>query len=270
MEGLYLYCIRKINNHTPFSVKGFDQKNEILVMAHKEIEAVVSPVSLEEFNPEELKRTAQENFGWIKEKIIAHDLVLKEAMKSEDKIIGIVPMKFGTIFTEKKRLIETMDERYEQFKTTLNMLEGKQEWSIKIYLTDKKKLEEKVKAESEKIKKLEKKIADLSEGFAYFHEAELKEVAVFEMERKIKKIKYDIFEAVKLLAVDAKECKILEREITGKAERMIFNSAFLIKTEAVEKFIKSAERINNEINMHGLALEYSGPWPPYYFCEKNG
>jgi len=37
----------------------------------------------------------------------------------------------------------------------------------------------------------------------------------------------------------------------------------------VEEFIKSAERKNKELNPQGFSLEYSGPWPLYYFGEQN-
>ena len=269
MDGLYLYCIRGENDSSSFSVKGIDNMNEVLVLPYKELEAIVSRISLDEFGSEEIKRKAQESLNWIKAKIVVHEKIVEEAMKRNGKVMSVIPMKFGTIFAGEKRLIETLGEHYGQFKTALNKLEGKEEWSVKMYLTGKEQIEETVKTESEIIKDMERKIAGLPEGIAYFQESELKEAISNEVVKKINKTKKNIYEELKLIAEEARECKILEKEITGRLESMILNTAYLIKTEMVKEFIKSAERKNKELNPLGFSLEYSGPWPPYYFGEQN-
>lgn len=269
MDGLYLYCIRGENDSSSFSLKGIDNMNEVYVIPYKELEAIVSRILLDEFDSEEIKRKAQENLDWIKEKIVIHEKVVEEAMKRNGKVMSVIPMKFGTIFAGEKSLTKTLDEHYEQFKTALNKLEDKEEWGVKMYLTGKGQIEETIKAESEIIKEIEWKIAGLPEGIAYFHESELKEALSNEVVKKINKIKKNIYEELKLNAEDAIECKILEKEITGRLESMILNASYLIKTEMVEEFIQSAERKNKELNPQGFSLEYSGPWPPYYFGEQN-
>lgn len=267
MSGLYIYCIRQKNAPSSFPIKGFDNINSIFTIPHGEIEAVVSWVSEEEFNSEEIKIKAQENLSWIKEKIMIHERVTECAMKKNSSLLSIIPMKFGTIFTEEKKLIEMLEKHYELFKSTLDKLEGKEEWSLKVYLSDKKQFDEKIKSESEIIKETEKKIAGLSEGLAYFHESELKELIAEESEKKLNEIKENIFEEMKLFAEEAKQCKLLQKEITGRAGTMILNSAYLIKTEMVNKFVLRAKHKNKELNPKGLILEFFGPWPPYYFSE---
>ncbi|MFA5805909.1 MAG: GvpL/GvpF family gas vesicle protein [Melioribacteraceae bacterium] len=269
MDGLYLYCIRGENDSSSFSLKGIDNMNEVYVIPYKELEAIVSRISLDEFDSEEIKRKAQENLDWIKEKIVIHEKVVEEAMKRNGKVMSVIPMKFGTIFAGEKRLIETLDKQCEQFKTALNKLEGKEEWGVKMYLTGKGQIEETIKTESEIIKEIERKIAGLPEGIAYFHESELKEAISNEVVKKINYTKKNIYKELKLNAEDAIECKILEKEITGRLESMILNASYLIKKEMVEEFIQSAERKNKELNPQGFSLEYSGPWPPYYFGEQN-
>ena len=268
MDGLYLYCVREKNNSLPFSERGIDNKNEVFVLPYKEIEAVISKVSLDEFDSEEIKRMANENLSWIKEKIVIHEKVVEEAMKRNDKLISVIPMKFGTIFEGQKSLVETLEEHYERFINAFNNLRGKEEWSIKMFLIRKEQIEETIKMESEIIKEMKRKISGLPEGIAYFHESELKEAVANEAEEKINKIKEYVFEELKLNAEDAKECKILEKEITGRIEPMILNASFLIKTEMVDAFIKNVEKKTNQLNLQGFLLEYSGPWPIYYFSEQ--
>ncbi len=269
MEGLYLYCIRKKSNFPLLSLKGIDQKNELFVFSHKGIEAIVSVVSSEEFDSEEIKKKVHENLGWIKEKIMIHENVIEEVMKKNGRVISVIPMKFGTIFTEEERLAETLDKCYEQFNATFNKLEDKEEWSVKIYFNNQRQLEEIISTENEKVKEIKRKIAGMPEGIAYFYESELNEAISYEVGEKIHEIKKNIFEEIKLNSEDAIECKILAKEITCRPELMILNASYLIKTEMVDEFIRSAERKNEELNAQGFSLEFSGPWPPYYFSEQN-
>ncbi|MBI1938989.1 MAG: GvpL/GvpF family gas vesicle protein [Ignavibacteriales bacterium] len=268
MDALYLYCIRKKNIFLPFLAQGLEEKKEIFAIPYKKIEAVVSRISVEDFSSDEIKIKAQENLNWIKEKILIHEKVIEEAMKKDDITLSVIPMKFGTIFTEEKRLLETLDKHYLQFRTALDKLEGKEEWSVKIYLSDEKKFEEIIKTNCGTIKEYQNKIAGLPEGLAYFHELELKEVISNEIEQRLEDIKKEIFFEMKLDTEEAKECKLLEKEITGRVEPMILNSSFLISDKMVNQFIQKAERKNKELNIKGLVLEFSGPWPPYYFSEQ--
>jgi len=57
MEGLYLYCIReKIEDAPVISERGIDRNGEVFTLAYRELEAVVSKVSLEEFKSEEIQK----------------------------------------------------------------------------------------------------------------------------------------------------------------------------------------------------------------------
>ncbi|MFH1525792.1 MAG: GvpL/GvpF family gas vesicle protein, partial [Bacteroidota bacterium] len=133
MEGLYLYCIKeKTEEHPTFSIKGIDGKGEIFTLTHHELEAVVSKVSLEEFVTSEIQKRSQDDLGWIKEKALAHEKVIEEAMRNKDNVLSVIPMRFGTIFKEQTSLEETLNENYAKMKEVLDKIRGKQEWSLKV------------------------------------------------------------------------------------------------------------------------------------------
>jgi hypothetical protein len=46
---------------------------------------------------------------------------------------------------------------------------------------------------------------------------------------------------------------------------MVFNGAFLIKKEKVDKFQKEIQRLQAKHKKIGFTFESSGPWPPYNF-----
>ncbi|OIN96246.1 hypothetical protein AUJ66_06780 [Candidatus Desantisbacteria bacterium CG1_02_38_46] len=266
MEGLYLYCIRR-RIDTPFSFfrKGIDEKYEVTTFACRDLEAVISKVPLEEFDSEEIQIKAQNDMKWLREKAVIHEQVIEEAMRSEEEILPLIPMKFGTIFKEEKGLRENIDEHYEQFRTILEKLQGKQEWNIKVYLTNKKKLEEVIKG-TEAIKEKEKEIASMPEGMAYFMEEELKELLGKEIDRELKKTSEVLFERFEKIAEEVVEGKILDQALTQR-EHMVLNTSYLVKKERIEDFKVEAVWVKQEIEAKGFTLEHSGPWPPYNFIS---
>jgi len=268
MEGLYLYCIRKrIDTSSPFSTKGIDEKGEVFVIPFRELEAVVSKVSIEEFSSEEIQKKAQEDLSWIKEKALAHERVIEEAMRKDDEVLSLIPMRFGTIFKEKERLEETLNKDYPKIREVLDKIRGKQEWSVKVYLKDREKFEQVIKEKNETIKEKEKEIASLPEGMAFFMEEELKEVVSKEVDKELNNIVEGLFESLGKQAVVSTKNKPLENELTGRQEPMILNAAYLISEEKIKDFKKAAEALNQQIQTNGFCLEYSGPWPAYNFTS---
>ncbi len=267
MEGLYLYCIREKTDTPCFSTRGIDEKGEVFVIPFRELEAVVSKISLEEFTSEEIQKRAQEDLNWIKEKAVAHEKVIEEAMRKDDKVLSLIPMRFGTILKEKARLEETLNKDYSRIKEVLDRIRGNQEWSVKVYLKDRKIFEQAIKEKNETIKEKEKEIASLPEGMAFFMEEELKDVISREVDNELNNIVEVLFESLEKQAEASIKSKILGKELTGRREPMVLNSAYLIPEEKIENFKKKAEGLNQEIQAKGFYLEYSGPWPAYNFSS---
>ncbi len=265
MEGLYLYCIREKIGIPCFSTRGIDGKGEVFTLTYRELEAVVSKVSLEEFTSEAIQIKAREDLNWIKEKALIHESVIEEAMGKNDKILSLIPMRFGTIFKEKSSLEQTLNKDLPKIKEVLDRIRGKQEWSVKVYLMDRKKFEQVIKEKNEAIKEKEKEIASLPEGIAFFMEEELKEIISKEADEELNSIVEVLVGRLGKQAVASIKSKILERELTGRREPMVLNAAYLVPDERIEDFKKEAEGLNQEIQTKGLCLEYSGPWPAYNF-----
>ncbi len=268
MEGLYLYCIRKrIDTPSSFSAKGIDEKHVVTTIAFQELEAVVSDVSLEEFASEEIQKKAQEDLKWIKEKAIAHEKVIEEVMRRNDKVLSLIPMRFGAIFKDLTSLEEALKKDYSKIKEVLERIQGRQEWSVKIYIKDKKIFEQVIKNKNKAIKEKEKEIASLPEGMAYFMEEELKEVISSEVDKELNNVVEGIFESLSNQAEASVKSKILEKELTGRREPMVLNAAYLVSEEKIEDFKKELENLNQQTQAKGFCIEYSGPWPAYNFTS---
>ena len=270
LEGFYLYGVRKSRGASSvFLTKGIDEKGDVFTRTYQGLEAVVSKVSLEEFDSETINIKAQNDLKWIKEKAVIHETVIEEAMRNGGEILSLIPMKFGTIFKEEKALQETLNKHHEQFRETLEKLEGKQEWGVKAYLTDQNKFEQTVKEKNATIREKEREIAGMPEGMAFFMEEELKDVISSEVNKELNHAVEELYESLSRQAEASVQNQILGKELTGKREPMVFNAACLVAGEKIEDFKEAARRLNQEIRKKGLDLEFSGPWPAYHFATPE-
>ncbi len=265
-KALYLYCIRGKAN-PKFTKKGIDGQGEVFVLPYQNLEAVVSEVPLKEFDSEEIKYKAQEDLNWIKEKAQIHEIVVEEAMQGNGEILAVIPMGFGTVFKSRKKIYQKLEEHYSKFENILVGLQEKQEWGVKVYLANRKVLEEEVINSNETVKAKEKEIAAMSRGMAYFFEKQLAELISSEINKEIENYAQDFFLVLKKYAETGIKGKILDKELTGKIEPMILNAIYLIQAKRIEDFKKKIDQLSREMEPKGFRFEYSGPWPPYNFVK---
>jgi len=268
MDGLYLYCIReKTEGASGLSAGGIDGKKEAFTIVHRELEAVVSRVSMSKFASEEIRKRALEDLNWIKEKALAHESVIQAAMRGSDGPTDVIPMRFGIIFKDKTGLKETLERDYAKMRRLLNGIRGKQEWGIKVYLADSEAFVLMVKKENEEINMKEKEMASMPEGMAYFIEEELRQTVRDETDKKLDTVLDNLFQKLGEGAAESVKTAIVDREITGKTESMVLNAAFLVQAGKVDSFKNVLEDIDKDVKTKGLRLECSGPWPPFNFTH---
>ncbi len=269
MKGFYLYGVCPVlklerSRDIKSDIKGIDDVGKVFLVFYNNIAAAVSEVSLEEFESEEIKRKAEEDLRWIKDKASRHDEAIKAVIKLNGNSLAIIPMKFGTIFKTKEGLIDSLRKNYLKFKKLLEALEGKEEWSMKVYLKT-RLLENEIKKTSAVIKEKSKELCSMPAGRTYFLEKEIGEMAVSEAKKSISGYISVFLEKIKPRTEEVKENKILEKELTEKNEPMVFNGAFLVKKEKVKKFSEEMQKLKTEFKKIGFVFESSGPWPPYNF-----
>ena len=266
MRGLYLYCLRQSAPGCWSSpTKGIDENGEVFVLPFHDLEAVVSDVTLEAFAGEEIQRKAQQDLDWIKEKAVVHAKVVQEAMGKGPILRDLIPMKFGIIFEDRDRLMDALEKDYSKMKHILETIHGKQEWSVKVYLKDRRQFEQAIKEKSETLREKERTIAGLPEGMAFFMEEELKEGISEEFDKELNRIVEGLFEDLKRQAMASVKTKPLGKPLTGREEPMVLNAAYLIPEVTIEEFKIEAQRLDREVQLNGFYLEYSGPWPAYNF-----
>ena len=265
MKGFYLYgvCPSAKNKKLPERniSKGIGGGRAFRI-SYKDIEAIVSEVSLKEFGSEEIQRRAADDLEWIKDKALVHGKIVETAMNNSDGLI--IPMKFGAVFKDKESLISSLEKDYPRFKNLLKNLKGKEERSVKVYLNP-EFLENEIKKNSPAIKEKLEELKSLPVGRRYFLEEDVDVLAKKEAKDSVNNYTPIFFEELEQLAEEAQENKLLGKELTQRNDPMVFNGAFLVKKEASDRFREEIQKLRAEYEKIGFTFESSGPWPPYNF-----
>ena len=268
MDGLCLYCLReKTEGPAAISAKGIDEKGETFIIPYRQLEAVVSTVSLDEFGSEQIQRKAHEDLSWITQKSITHEKIIEEAMIKNGKVLSVVPMRLGIIFKDKAGLENVLARDYSKFKEILEKIRGKREWSVKVYLADRSKFEQTTGEKNDAIREKKKELASLPEGMAFFMEEELKEIIAKEVDKELSDVVAGFFDRLAKHTAASIKNRILQKELTGRREPMVLNSAYLIQEKEIDDFKAEIEDLKREIQAQGFCLEYSGPWPAFNFTS---
>ena len=133
--GLYLYCVRPRTDETLEVHKTMSGEEKIQIIPYLELEAITSEVPLEEFSSAEIQKKAEEDLDWIKRKVLIHEEVIEQAMRSDgSSVLPVIPMQFGVIFRTREKLKETLYENLDKFRKSLKFLSGREEWGVKVFL----------------------------------------------------------------------------------------------------------------------------------------
>lgn len=272
--GLYLYCLRESTGTAPaISAPGVNGADGVSIRACDGVEAVVSLVHLDDFG--EMQKKAQEDIHWIREKALAHEAVVEEAMGSSratrDKLpeifFPVIPVKFGVIFNTEERLAIIIREQSAAIKVAFDRIRAKQEWGVKLFLKDHQKFKDQVREQSAPLNEKSNVLANLSAGMAYFMEQELGEELDRECSRRLDEEAMKTFGELKPFAAEAILVKILDGKLTGRSERMVLNAAYLVARDRLAEFGDAVGRRREHLAPAGFLLEQNGPWPAYHFTE---
>lgn len=266
VRGLYLYCLREqTGTAEPLEVPGVDDENTVRLFPFRELEAVVSEVSVDEFASEEVQRKAREDINWIKKKSLAHQRVIVESSQVAGRTVSVIPVGFGTIYNSPENLEQALCDNYASMQWLLEELRGKQEWSVKAYLADRNALDAAVCQENQSIRQKKEEIERLPEGLAFFEEQELQDAIARERKREIQRLCEEVSDSLAGVASDSRRMELLGKELTGRSEPMVFNAAYLVQDDMLGAFQDAVTGQIDALRPEGLSLECTGPLPPFSF-----
>lgn len=259
-ELIYLYCITKSK---PICNDFKDTGVKLSVIYFQGICAIVSDVSSDEFSEDNFKKGLND-MNWLERKVRQHENVIERIIQDTT----VLPFKFGTIFDTEENVLQLLKTHGVEFKKTIEELNGKEEWGLKIYC-DPKKIGETLLVEDEGIKKLDGEIASSGKGRAFFLKKKREAVIKDVLNKRISEFTQDSFNRLKRQSHNAKINKLLPAGITQKQGKMVLNAAFLINKKKIKEFDNIVAYLKSRYISEGLEFDWTGPWPAYNFCESR-
>ena len=251
---VYLYCV---TDKKP-KINGLG--NNLYSICNNGLYAVAGRVEQLEFGEEGLKKNLAD-FEWVKTRASLHEKIIERVMSSTN----VIPFKFATMFNTDNSLKAMLEQYNQEFKAILQKLQNKEEWGVKVYC-DKEKLNESLINEDAEVLKIENEIKSAPVGKAFFLKKKKNELIENTLCEKINDCGQESFELLKELSFEAHINRLLPREVTGREDDMVLNSAFLVDKDEADNFQNMVDILKMHCEGKGFLIDCTGPWPPYNFC----
>ena len=261
-DGFYVYGIVGPDfDPAVLPAVGIAPDRPVYLLPDQHMQAVVSRAPLEEFGQAVIEENTH-NPVWLESHVLAHQAIL-EALVSGG---ALVPMKFCSLYLSEARIQAMMAQYAGEFSAALANLTGKEEWGIKVY-SDPAALNRQVEATSERIQAIQAEIASKTSGMAYFVRKKLEVALGEEAERFSNACAQDSHDRLAACASAAHILPLRDRNITGRADDMALNGAYLVAAGQMDAYRSEIDRLQDEYGPQGFTYELSGPWPPYNFVS---
>jgi len=242
--GRYVYCIMDGGGKSQNFGKMGLENNEVYTIPHKDISAVVGKITFKEMQPDV-------------DSIITHQKVVEKSRSMGTTL----PVRFGIMFKTDEGVKQLLVKSYNDFRSKMNKLHGKEEFGIKVILEKPgmEKIKSMVMSSSSEAKKIKREISKSGQGESYFLKMKMDESIKIETLKKIDEITGEIHNELSNIVSDS---AVLKSDL----QEIVLNTAYLIDKNEITKFIESVEKIKTQYKKHGLVIHQSGPWAPYSFC----
>lgn len=256
--ALYVYGFTRAGVSGPISEPGVGGSPDVERLPMGEIAALVSPLDVEEFlGPEGDDRAM--DLDWVAPRALRHEQVLEEVMRTSP----VLPLTFGVVFSSRLALFDAVDPHRSRIAAFLDEMADKQEWAVKGFADPRRLREDLARSEA-----FRERLANLpgSPGARYIQEKRLQ----LDLERRViperRAMAERVLQELAPEAVAVQPLRLSPREATGRQEDMVLHAAFLERTEQVDHFLERVRQLAEAYRPRGLAIEVTGPWPPYSFC----
>jgi len=207
-------------------------------------------------------KSSMSDIQWMESHVQEHSEIIHLLMKQQT----IIPFRFGTIFHNEDSLKCFIDGYSCSISDNLRFIEGKEEWSIKMYC-DRKVMEEKIDELSPEAAAFEMQIMESSPGKAYLLRRKKDNLIEIEVDKLCKKYVDECYDAIKNLS-DALELRnLVPKEFAGRQEPMVLNVSSLINKNKVADFNNTVTILVEKYQQAGFIIESTGPCPPFTFIS---
>jgi hypothetical protein len=146
-----------------------------------------------------------------------------------------------------------MEAREEDFRRTLDRLEGRVEWGVKVY------------AESEP-QESARPAQKAASGRDYLRQRRMQTRSHEEMWQKAESFSTRLHEKLSAFAEDSRLHPPQNPALSKASGRNVLNAAYLVPRAHSEEFVEMVDRTKGEVP--GMRVELTGPWAAYSFAGE--
>ncbi|MGN3954618.1 GvpL/GvpF family gas vesicle protein [Streptomyces sp. WAC8370] len=230
------------------------------LLPHGDLVAVVSHVPEADFGEEAL-RAHLEDLDWLTATARAHQQVV-DALTA---VTTPLPLRLATVFRDDSGVRVMLEEREAAFRRTLDRLEGRVEWGVKVYVEP----ERTEQADSERSAAPAEPEQRPVSGRDYLRRRRRQSRANEDLWGRAEEFATGLHRTLSGRADDARLHAPQNPRLSGAEGRNVLNAAYLVGRDASEEFVEMVDRTKDDAP--GIRVELTGPWAAYSFAgEQEG
>ncbi|MEZ3178793.1 GvpL/GvpF family gas vesicle protein [Streptomyces pimonensis] len=220
------------------------------LLPHHGLVAVVSHVPEADFAEEPL-RAHLEDLDWLTAVARAHQGVI-DALTT---VTTPLPLRLGTVFRDDSGVRTMMEEREESFLRTLDRLEGRVEWGVKVYV------------ESDRTSASAAPAPKPTSGRDYLRQRRMRTKSQDDLWQRAETFATRLHETLSGTAEDSRLHAPQNPALSGASGRNVLNAAYLVSRTKSEEFVEEVDRTKD--GEPGIRVELTGPWAAYSFAGEE-
>jgi hypothetical protein len=256
-EALWAYCVARDDEALVGGGAGVHDGSEVAWIREGGLALLCSEVPLTEFGEEPLRRNLND-LPWLERTARRHEAAIDAAFEQT----AVVPLRLCTIFADEAGARRMLRERGGALGAALDVVEGREEWSVKVLL-DRDRLTDELRAPAEET-------GEPGSGAAYLllrrEERRLREA----VDDRAAGLAEDVHARLQERAVDARVRPAQNRELAGYEGEMILNGAYLVERDQADGLRALVAELEERHRALGVRIELGGPFPPYSFVPEAG
>jgi hypothetical protein len=222
------------------------------MLNHRGLVAVVSHVPERDFAEAPLRQHL-EDLDWLTGTARAHQGVI-DALTA---VTTPLPLRLGTVFRDDSGVRVMMEAREEAFRLTLDRLDGRVEWGVKVYAENEP---------PEPSEPAEQRTEKPSSGRDYLRRRRMHARAHETMWEQAERFASRLHATLSGYAEDSRLHAPQNSALSGASGQNVLNAAYLVPRGQSEEFVEVVDRTKDDVP--GMRVELTGPWAAYSFVEE--
>ncbi|MFD7133506.1 GvpL/GvpF family gas vesicle protein [Streptomyces sp. NPDC059894] len=220
---------------------------------HHGLVAVVSAVPERDFAEEPL-RSHLEDLDWLAATARGHQQVI-DALTA---VTTPLPLRLATVFRDDSGVRVMIEEREEDFLRTLDRLEGRVEWGVKVYVEAEGDAREEAPAAAP---------AKPASGRDYLMQRRRRARADEDAWQRAERFAGRLHSLLSGRADAARLHPPQNPALSRASGKNVLNAAYLVPRAQSEEFVEIVDRTKGEES--GMRVELTGPWAAYSFVDPD-